>query len=151
MNRRDIAWGGTIAALAAVATSIQSTAALADDTGEVLTAVEEYRKSMVDADGARLLELSHDDMSFGHAGGVVQTKVEFVKTVVDKIEVFHSIKLYDHAIKVSGDMAIARHTFDASIMYQGKDQNFLLNIAQVWKKQDGRWRLFMRQAYKLPA
>lgn len=151
MNRRDIAWGGTIAALAAVATSIQSTAALADDTGEVLTAVEEYRKSMVDADGARLLELSHDDMSFGHAGGVVQTKVEFVKTVVDKIEVFHSIKLYDHAIKVSGDMAIARHTFDASIMYQGKDQNFLLNVAQVWKKQDGRWRLFMRQAYKLPA
>ena len=115
MNRRDIAWGGTIAALAAVATGIGSTEAFADDTGEVLGAIEDYRKSMVAADGAHLLELSHDDMSFGHAGGVFQTKVEFVKTVVDKVEVFHSIKLYDHWIKVSNDMAIARHTFDAFI------------------------------------
>ena len=151
MNRRDIAWGSTLAALVAVAGAAGSTPALADDTGDVLGAVEEFRKSMVDGNGARLLELSHDDMSFGHAGGVVQTKVEFVKTVVDKAEVFHSIKLYDHSIHVSGDMSIARHTFDAFIQYQGKDQNFLLNVVQVWKKQDGRWRLFVRQAYKLPA
>ena len=151
MNRRDIALGSTLAALVAVAGTAASTSALADDTGDVLSAVEDFRKSMVDGNGAHLLELSHDDMSFGHAGGVVQTKVEFVKTVVDKVEVFHSIKLYDHAIKVSGDLAIARHTFDAFILYQGKDQNFLLNVVQVWKKQDGRWRLFVRQAYKLPA
>lgn len=151
MNRRDIALGSTLAALVAAAGTAASTSALADDTGDVLSAVEDFRKSMVDGNGAHLLELSHDDMSFGHAGGVVQTKVEFVKTVVDKVEVFHSIKLYDHAIKVSGDLAIARHTFDAFILYQGKDQNFLLNVVQVWKKQDGRWRLFVRQAYKLPA
>ena len=150
MNRRDIAWGSTVAALMAVAGTAASTAAFADDTGDVLGAIEDFRKAMVDGNGARLLELSHDDMSFGHAGGVVQTKVEFVKTVVDKEEVFHSIKLYDHSIKVSGDLAIARHTFDAFILYQGKDQNFLLNIVTVWKKQDGRWRLFVRQAYKLP-
>ena len=151
MNRRDIAWGSTLAALLAVAGTAATTPALADDTGDVLGAIEEFRKAMVDGNGARLLELSNDDMSFGHAGGVVQTKVEFVKTVVDKEEVFHSIKLYDHTIKVSGDLAIARHTFDAFILYQGKDQNFLLNIVQVWKKQDGRWRLFLRQAYKLPS
>ncbi len=151
MNRREIAWGGTVAALAAVAGVVGASPALADDTGDVLAAIEDFRKAMVDGNGARLLELSHDDMSFGHAGGVVQTKVEFVKTVVDKQEVFHTIKLYDHWIKVSGDLAIARHTFDAFIFYQGKDQNFLLNIVQVWKKQDGRWRLFVRQAYKPPA
>ncbi len=151
MDRRSIAWGGAAVVLATVAGAVTSTSAFADDTGDVLGAIEEYRKAMVDANGARLLELSHDDMSFGHAGGVVQTKVEFVKTVVDKTEVFHSIKLYDHVIRVSGDLAIARHTFDAFIMYQGKDQNFLLNVVQVWKKQDGRWRLFVRQAYKPPA
>ena len=148
MNRRDIAWGSTMAALVAVAGTAASTPALADDTGDVLTAIEDFRKAMVDGNGAHLLELSMDDMSFGHAGGVVQTKVEFVKTVVDRTEVFHSIKLYDHAIRVSDNLAIARHTFDAFILYQGKDQNFLLNIVQVWKKQDGRWRLFVRQAYK---
>ena len=148
MNRRDLAWGGTLAAAAAVMGMATATPAMADSTGDVLGAIEEFRKAMVDANGARLLEMSADDMSFGHAGGVVQTKVEFVKSVVDKVEVFHSIKLYDHSIRVSGDLAIARHTFDADVFYQGKDQNFLLSVAQVWRKEDGRWRLFLRQSFK---
>jgi ketosteroid isomerase-like protein len=148
MNRRNLAWGGSVALLAAVVSSVSSTEALADSTGDVLAAIEEYRKAMVDGNGARLLEMSADDMSFGHANGVVQTKVEFVKTVVDKAEVFNKIKLYDHSIRVSGDLAIARHTFDADVFFQGKDQNFLLSIVQTWKKEDGRWRLFVRQSFK---
>jgi len=51
MNRRDIAWGGTVAALAAVAGAVASTPALADDTGDVLAAIEEFRKAMVDGNG----------------------------------------------------------------------------------------------------
>lgn len=148
MNRRDMAWRGSLAMLAGIAASVGSTPALADSTGDVLAAIEEYRKAMVDGNGARLLEMSADDMSFGHANGVVQTKVEFVKTVVDKVEVFHGIKLYDHSIRVSGDLAIARHTFDADVFFQGKDQNFLLSVVQTWKKEDGRWRLFVRQSFK---
>lgn len=148
MNRRNLGWGGSLALLAVVAGAAGSTEALADSTGDVLAAIEEYRKAMVDGNGARLLEMSADDMSFGHANGVVQTKVEFVKTVVDKVEVFHKIKLYDHSIRVSGDLAIARHTFDADVFFQGKDQNFLLSIVQTWKKEDGRWRLLVRQSFK---
>ncbi len=148
MNRRNLGWGGSLALLAVVAGAAGSTEALADSTGDVLSAIEEYRKAMVDGNGARLLEMSADDMSFGHANGVVQTKVEFVKTVVDKVEVFHKIKLYDHSIRVSGDLAIARHTFDADVFFQGKDQNFLLSIVQTWKKEDGRWRLLVRQSFK---
>lgn len=148
MNRRDVAWGSTLAALAIVAGTVGSSVASADSTGDVLSAIEEYRKAMVDGNGARLLEMSADDMSFGHANGVVQTKVEFVKTVVDKVEVFHGIKLYDHSIRVSGDLAIARHTFDADVFFQGKDQNFLLSVIQTWRKEDGRWRLFVRQSFK---
>jgi ketosteroid isomerase-like protein len=122
--------------------------AAACETDALLDAVEEYRKAMVDANGARLLELSADEMSFGHANGVVQTKVEFVKTVVDKAEVFKSIKLYDHKISSNGDVGIARHTFDADLTFQGKDLHLVLNIVQVWKKQDGRWRLVARQSFK---
>lgn len=148
MNRRNMALGGSLAVLAAAAATLSSAPASADSTGDVLAAIEEYRKAMVDGNGARLLEMSADDMSFGHANGVVQTKVEFVKTVVDKVEVFHAIKLYDHSIRVSGDLAIARHTFDADVFFQGKDQNFLLSVVQTWRKEDGRWRLFLRQSFK---
>jgi ketosteroid isomerase-like protein len=148
MNRRDMSIAGAFALGTAMIGMAAATPAAACETDEILAAVEDYRKAMVDGNSAHLLELSHDDMSFGHANGVVQTKVEFVKTVVDKAEVFHSIKLYDHKIKVSGDLAIARHTFDASLNFQGKDLDLVLSIVQTWKKEDGRWRLFVRQSFK---
>jgi ketosteroid isomerase-like protein len=148
MNRRDITIASALTLGTALVGMAAATPASACETDEILAAVEAYRKAMVAGDGARLLELSADDMSFGHANGVVQTKVEFVKTVVDKAEVFNSIKLYDHAIKVSGDLAIARHTFDADLVFQGKNLQLILSIVQTWKKEDGRWRLFVRQSFK---
>ena len=61
---------------------------------------------------------------------------------------FNSIKLYDHKIHVAGDEAIARHTFEADTIFQGKPTIFLLNIVQTWRKEDGRWRLLLRQSFK---
>ncbi len=148
LTRRNMTIAGLATAGAAVASTALSSQAHACDTDEILKAVEDYRKAMVEGNGARLLELSSDAMSFGHANGVVQSKVEFVKTVVDKTEVFNSIKLYDHAIKGDGDQAIARHTFDANLVFQGKELDLVLNIVQVWRKEDGRWRLFIRQSFK---
>jgi ketosteroid isomerase-like protein len=148
MNRREITIASALTLGAALVGMAAATPASACETDEILAAVENYRKAMVAGDGARLLELSADDMSFGHANGVVQTKVEFVKTVVDKAEVFNSIKLYDHNIKVSGDLAIARHTFDADLVFQGKNLQLILSIVQTWKKEDGRWRLLVRQSFK---
>jgi hypothetical protein len=148
LSRRNMAFAGVVAAGAMALNAGMATQALACDSDEVLKAIEEYRKAMVDGNGARLLELSSDAMSFGHATGAVQTKVEFVKTVVDKVEVFHAIKLYDHSISVIGDQAIARHTFEAKITWNNKDLDLTLGVLQVWRKEEGRWRLFARQTYK---
>ena len=148
INRRDLTLAGAVTFGSALLGIAGSSAAVACETDQLLNAVEDYRKAMVNGNGARLLELSSDDMSFGHANGVVQTKVEFVKTVVDKSEVFKSIKLYDHQIKVTGDLATARHTFEADLTFQGKDLQLTLGIVQIWRKEDGRWRLFVRQSFK---
>ena len=103
---------------------------------------------MVDGNGARLLELSADALSFGHANGAVQSKTEFVKTVVDKTEIFKSIKLTDQKFEVAGDIGIARHNFDADIVWQGKDISLQLGIVMVWRNDEGRWRLYARQSFK---
>jgi ketosteroid isomerase-like protein len=149
LNRREMAISSALAAGAAmIGVAAASHEAFACETDALLDAIEDFRKAMVDGNGARLLEMSSDDMSFGHANGVVQTKVEFVKTVVDRSEVFNSIKLYDHKLKVTGDYAIARHTFDADLVYQGKNLQLVLNIVQTWRKEENRWRLLVRQSFK---
>ena len=125
-----------------------SKSALACSDDDLKKAVEEFRQAMVDGNGARLLELMSDDVTFGHANGVVQTKMEFVKTVVDKSEVFKSIALKDHKIEISGEIGLARHTFDSDLMFMGKDMHLTLSIIMVWRNEDGRWRLIARQSFK---
>ena len=69
LNRRNITFAGGLAAGAAVmsvATGLQAYACTDDDLKK---AVEEFRQAMVDGNGARLLELSADALSFGHANG----------------------------------------------------------------------------------
>jgi ketosteroid isomerase-like protein len=148
MNRRDIARAGGIAAgLALMGVAMSKTASACSDD-DLMKAVEEFRQAMVDGNGARLLELSSDALSFGHANGVVQSKIEFVKSVVDKAEIFKSIKLSNQHVDVNGDAGIARHTFDADIIYQGKSLQLTLGIIMVWRNEDGRWRLLARQSFK---
>lgn len=148
MNRRDLArTGGLIAGLALAGSSMISTASACSDD-DLKAAIEDFRQAMVDGNGARLLELMSDDCTFGHANGVIQTKVEFVKTVVEKTEVFKTLRLTDHVIKVAGEMAWARHVFDSDLMFQGKDMHLTLNIMMVWFNDNGRWRLLARQSFK---
>lgn len=148
MNRREIAnIGGALAGLAIMGVAA-SKPAMACSDDDLKKAVEEFRQAMVDGNGARLLELMSDDCTFGHANSVVQTKIEFVKTVVDRAEVFKAINLKDHWLKVSGETGLARHTFDADLTFMGKDMHLTLGILMVWRNEDGRWRLIARQSFK---
>jgi ketosteroid isomerase-like protein len=148
INRRNVTLAGGLAAGLALIGAVTSTSAVACTDDDLLKAVEEFRQAMVDANGARLLELCSDALSFGHANGVVQNKVEFVKSVVDKSEIFKSIRLSNHHVEVDGDAGIARHTFEADIIYAGKPLSLTLGIIMVWRNEDGRWRLLARQSFK---
>ena len=44
--------------------------------------------------------------------------------------------------------ALARHTFDADLVFQGQDMHLTLGIMMVWRNEDGRWRLIARQSFK---
>ena len=148
MNRREMARAGGVLAGLAVMGVAMSKPSMACSDDDLMKAVEEFRQAMVDGNGARLLELMSDDCTFGHANAVVQTKIEFVKTVVEKTEVFKTVTLKDHWIKVSGDTGLARHTFDSDLVFQGKELHLTLGILMVWRNESGRWRLVARQSFK---
>lgn len=148
MNRRNLARAGGVFAGMAMMGAMAAKPAFACLDDDLKAAIEDMRQAMIAGNGARLLELMSDECTFGHANGVVQTKLEFVKTVVEKTEVFKAITLKDHWIDVTGDTGLARHTFDADINFMGKDMQLTLGIMQVWRNEEGRWRLVARQSFK---
>lgn len=115
----------------------------------VSAAVESLRKLMVDPNKAALEKITFDALSYGHSSGKVQTKAEFIESLLNGSSDFVSIDLTEQTIKVIGDVAIVRHNLSASTNDGGKPGTVKLSILTIWKKQ-GQWKLLARQAVKVP-
>jgi len=114
-------------------------------------AVEELKNAMIQADSVKLDKLTFDELSYGHSGGQLQNKQEFIHAFTSHASVFINIDLTNQVISVIDDIAIVRHTLSAQTNDKGKGPGTVkLNILLVWKKNHaGEWRLLARQAVKL--
>ncbi len=151
MTRRHLAVAGALALGTSVLLAGSASLAQSADEAAVNAAVEALRKAMVDADKARLEALVADQLSYGHSGGVVETKAQFVDVVVSKKTTYKTITLSDATVAVAGNNAIARHVFSAEFESGGKPGTAKVGVMQVWTKEGTSWKLLARQAFRLPS
>lgn len=116
----------------------------------VAEAVEKLRKAMVDADSLMLDKLASPKLSYGHSGGHIDDKKEFVQKIVSGKSDFVSIELPEQIISVSKNVAVVRHKFNAKTNDSGKPGEVHLAVLLIWQKLHGDWKLIARQAIKLP-
>jgi hypothetical protein len=105
------------------------------DETAVAAAVETLRKAMIDADKAALEKCTAAELSYGHSGGKIETKAEFVDALVTGKSDFVSINLTDQTIKMAGNAAIVRHTLQGETHDNGKQGTVKLYVLTVWQKQ----------------
>jgi ketosteroid isomerase-like protein len=148
-TRRHLALAGALALGTSSLLLSPPSAAQSTDEASVVQAVEALRKAMLDADRARLEDLTADQLSYGHSGGTIQTKDQFVNVIVRKETIYKSITLSDPVTTIAGNNAIVRHVFSAETESDGKPSTAKVGVMQVWQKQDGRWKLLARQAFKI--
>jgi ketosteroid isomerase-like protein len=148
-TRRLVAFGGALALGTSNWLCSSRVSAQSDDEAVVLQAVAALNKAMLDADRSRLEDLVADQLSYGHSGGMIQTKPQFVDVIVNKETIYKSMTLTEPLTVMAGNNAIVRHV--ASVEYEsgGKAATAKIGVLQVWVRQDARWRLLARQAFKL--
>ncbi|MBV8412033.1 MAG: nuclear transport factor 2 family protein [Alphaproteobacteria bacterium] len=140
-----------LAAAGALTLAVASPPARAESGDElaVRKAIEDLTKAMVAGDKAALEGLVSDSLSYGHSGGKVENKAQFVDAIASKRTVFKSISLSDPTIAVVANNAIARHTFSAEVEANGERSSPKIGVLQVWVKDGGNWKLLARQAFKI--
>ena len=94
---------------------------------QVAAATTQLTKAMVDADRATLEKLAADQLNYGHSGGHIDDKKEFVEKIASGNSDFLSIDLKDQTIIISGKV----------------------RASLVWQKKGGQWELLARQAVKI--
>jgi len=119
------------------------------DEKEVASAIEALRVAMIDGNKAALEAVSAEELSYGHSGGHVENKSEFVDKIVSGRSDFVTIEFTNQTIKIVGNTAVVRHDMKATTNDGGKTNNINLHILLVWQKQHGKWKLLARQAVKL--
>lgn len=111
--------------------------------------VKDLNRAIVQRDSAALADITRDELTFGHSGGVIQDKAAFIRAVLDGPTFFKSIDPENQTIQIKGEHAFVRHIVVASATRDGNPLALRFGNVMVWYKKQGKWKLLARQGYKL--
>ena len=114
----------------------------------VANAAEMLRLAMVSGNKDTLEQIVMPQLSYGHSGGHVDDKTEFVDKLTSGKSDFVSINITDQAVTVVKDVAILRHKLHAETADKGVPGTVDLLVMMVWHKTNQGWKLLARQAVK---
>lgn len=136
--------------LSAMAILAFQTLAIAQSKEEkaVSAAAENLRKAMIEGDSLALTTLVLPQLSYGHSGGHIDDKTEFVTKLASKKSDFVTIDISEQTIDIVNDVAVVRHKLHATTNDGGKAGVVDLHVLLIWQKQKKDWKLLARQAVK---
>lgn len=117
---------------------------------EVEDAVTQLTKLMVAPDSLALDKMILSNLSYGHSSGKIQTKQEFMHSLLSGESDFVDINLTDQTVTVQNKTALVRHTLNAKTNDKNVPGNAKLYILLIWSKEKTGWKLLGRQAVKVP-
>ena len=122
--------------------------AQASDQSDVEQAVDKLTQAMWHKDIAQLKALTADNLTYGHSSGNIQDKSAFIADIETGKSAFNELKMLNQKITMSDDVALVRNHFSAQAVNSGKVVPTEIENFQIWQKQDGKWLLIGRQAFK---
>ena len=146
LDRRQLAIAGAVLGAAGL---LRHSPAFADDETSLKDAVEALRKAILAADKDKLASLTAPELSYGHSSAVVQDKATFIDGVVNRKATVKTLDFPELQVGIGGGTGWTRHRYVSDSEQDGKATHTDIGVLGVWQKQDGQWKLFARQGYKL--
>jgi len=129
--------------------SVLSVHAQSNEETTVAQAMESLRSAMFARDAKQFEALISGNVSYGHSAGRIENKTQFIAAALKNKSVMKSLTFTDQTIKVTGDKAIVRNTYNGVSELDGKTNTTKIGVLLVWHKEGDAWRLYARQAYRL--
>ena len=119
---------------------------------QVWQRVEALTRAVFETKDSNVLnDLVSERVTYGHSGGNLEDKATMVHKAATSTTTYKNSSLERVSIDVDRKTALVRHNFRAISVENGAETPLDLSILQVWKKERGKWRLWARQAVRIPA
>jgi ketosteroid isomerase-like protein len=130
-------------------TGVQTVSAQSNDEAAVTQALESLRKAAIAKDRTQFEALLSDNVSYGHSVGRIENKAEFIKAALASKAVMKSLTFTEQKTQVTGNNAIVRFMYNSESELDGKTSTTKIGVLTVWQKEQGAWKLYARQAFRL--
>jgi hypothetical protein len=118
---------------------------------QVWSRVEALTKAIFEKkDSAALLDLVSSNVTYGHSTGNIEDKATMVQKAMGSKQTYKNLEFEKGSIDIDGNTAVLRHNLRGITMENGAESPLNLAILQVWRKENGKWRIWARQAVKIP-
>lgn len=104
---------------------------------------------MISGEETALNALIAPALSYGHSGGAVDNREQFLAKFKSGQSDFVSIELKEQTIAISGKVAVVRHILHGVTNDNGKPGEAHIRVLLVWQRLNGDWKLLARQAVKM--
>ena len=119
--------------------------------GELRAAEAALYQAMIAKDMAALDKILRDDVCYIHSPGFAENKSEYFAGLKKGLYDYEAITSRNVTIKALGDTAVMHGTVEMKVSETGKPRDFIqLLFTLVWIREAGAWRLFLRQATRVP-
>lgn len=118
---------------------------------EIATAEQALYRAMIAQNFAALDALLADDVVYIHSTAVAESKEGYLAGVRDGLYDYSAIDSSNVTVRYCGDVAIQTGTVVMSVAAQGEPKApITLLFTLVWKREQQGWRLWQRQATRVP-
>ena len=116
-----------------------------------LKAAEAARfKANVDADSMVLGQVLDDDLEYVHSNGEVNTKKEFIMSLVNGQRDYVATTFEIQSARILGDVAILVGTAKVTVADHGKSLDLDLGYTNIWVWKDKRWQMTAWRSARMP-
>jgi len=119
---------------------------------QVLQAEKERFAAMIKGDRGALEKLLADDLTYIHSTALLQTKDEFIKSVlagnIDYVSIVPSES--DAKVRINGTTATATGLAAVNVIDTGKDRKIRIRYTTVYANRGGAWLLQAWQSTVIP-
>jgi hypothetical protein len=94
----------------------------------------------------KLASVLDENLSYGHSNGWIESKENVIQDLASGKLKYVDIKEDSITSVAEKDLGYIRFVAEMTLEMDGKPMTLRLKVLEVWRKKNGSWKLFARQA-----